>query len=248
MTQINKEFLAEIKKRKVPTIPNNPNRHWADFLADKVIEQFPDEELYTCAAGITPSGVIHFGNFRDITTNYAVVKALESKGKKARLLFSLDSYDRFRKVPAGVPDDYKQYLGLPVTKVPDPWGEYESYARRFEVELEEALGELDMDIEFRYQTDLFTSGEYVNGIRTAFQKRDVIAGILWDFMSDRSKKEKSLDEKEYKENYFPGSVYSRFTGKDTTQILDYDGDTKVTYRCLETEQEETIDFSKDFCV
>ena len=120
MTHISKEYLAEIKKRKVASIPNNPNKHWADFLAEKVIAQYPDEDIYTCAAGITPSGVIHFGNFRDITTNYFVVRALQDMGKNARLLFSLDSYDRFRKVPAGVPENFEKFIGMPVTKVPDP--------------------------------------------------------------------------------------------------------------------------------
>lgn len=38
-------------------------------------------------------------------------------------------------------------------------------------------------------------------------------------------------------------MYSSFTGKDTTEILDYDGDTKVLYRCLDTGKEEEIDFS-----
>ena len=45
---------------------------------------------------------IHIGNFRDIATSLFVVRALERKGKKARLLFSWDEYDRLRKVPVNV--------------------------------------------------------------------------------------------------------------------------------------------------
>lgn len=110
MSHIKSAFLEEIKKRKYTSIPNNPQHHWAEFLADKVIETFPDEDMYTCAAGITPSGIVHFGNFRDIMTNYAVLRALQEKGKQARLLFSWDNYDRFRKVPAGVPESYESYI------------------------------------------------------------------------------------------------------------------------------------------
>ena len=76
--------------------------HWSDRIADQVIRRNPNKEEYVCAAGISPSGSIHIGNFRDIATALFVCQALERKGKKARLLFSWDEYDRFRKVPVNV--------------------------------------------------------------------------------------------------------------------------------------------------
>ena len=39
--------------------------HWAEKIADKIIKRNPDKEEYVCAAGISPSGSIHIGNFRD---------------------------------------------------------------------------------------------------------------------------------------------------------------------------------------
>ena len=68
--------------------------HWADRIAKELIEKNPDKEEYVCAAGISPSGSVHIGNFRDIATSLYVVKALERQGKKARLLFSWDEFDR----------------------------------------------------------------------------------------------------------------------------------------------------------
>ncbi len=76
--------------------------HWSDKIAEKIIRRRPDKEEYVCAAGISPSGSIHIGNFRDIATSLFVTKALRRQGKKARLLFSWDEYDRFRKVPVNV--------------------------------------------------------------------------------------------------------------------------------------------------
>ena len=35
--------------------------HWADQMADKIIKEKGDLELYTCASGITPSGTVHLG-------------------------------------------------------------------------------------------------------------------------------------------------------------------------------------------
>ena len=91
--------------------------HWAERIADRIIKRKPDKEEYVCAAGISPSGSIHIGNFRDIATSLFVAKALVKKGKKARILFSWDEYDRFRKVPANVkaidPENkMEQYLSL----------------------------------------------------------------------------------------------------------------------------------------
>ena len=59
--------------------------HWAEKIADRIIAKKPNKEEYVCAAGISPSGSIHIGNFRDIATSYFVVKALIKKGKKATI-------------------------------------------------------------------------------------------------------------------------------------------------------------------
>ena len=67
--------------------------HWSEEIAKRVIERNPSKEEYVCAAGISPSGSIHIGNFRDIATSLFVVKALQKMGKRARLLFSWDEYD-----------------------------------------------------------------------------------------------------------------------------------------------------------
>src|SRR3989338_5733567 len=74
-------------------------KHWADAVVDQIIHTFGDKKEYTCATGISPSGTVHFGNFRETITTDIVVKALETRGKKAKLLYFWDDYDRFRKVP-----------------------------------------------------------------------------------------------------------------------------------------------------
>ena len=56
--------------------------HWSEIIADRIIKRNPDKEEYVCAAGISPSGSIHIGNFRDIATSYFVVRALIKKVKK----------------------------------------------------------------------------------------------------------------------------------------------------------------------
>ncbi len=227
---------------------NAPDAHWSKVIADKILEIFPGEDMYTCAAGISPSGVVHFGNFRDVMTVHAVIKELEARGKKTKFIFSWDDFDRLRKVPAGVDASFEKYIGMPLSSIPDPLSEYPSYARRFEVEFENAMKDLGIDLEFRVQTDEYKKGVYDDLIIKAMQNRLEIADILLSFMTEKGKESKDLDEAKYRENFYPVSVYSKFSGKDNTKILNYDGKSTITYKCFDTGNEETIDFTQDHIV
>src|SRR3989344_7434479 len=90
--------------------------HWTDIAAENIIREKGDKKKYTGAAGIPPSGTVHIGNFREIITVDLVKRALESKGKKVRFLYSWDDYDVFRKVPADAPkkEVLEKYLRYPI--------------------------------------------------------------------------------------------------------------------------------------
>ncbi|HCO48936.1 MAG TPA: lysine--tRNA ligase, partial [Spirochaetaceae bacterium] len=82
---------------------NKKALHWADQTAEKIIAEWGDKEMYTCASGITPSGTVHVGNFREMISVELVVRALRARGKKVRFIYSWDDYDVFRKVPLNMP-------------------------------------------------------------------------------------------------------------------------------------------------
>ena len=42
--------------------------NWAKEIALKIIEERPNEDIYTVASGVSPSGFVHIGNFREIAT------------------------------------------------------------------------------------------------------------------------------------------------------------------------------------
>ena len=56
--------------------------NWAREVALRIVEERPNEEIYTVASGVSPSGFVHIGNFREIATPYLVVKELIKLGKK----------------------------------------------------------------------------------------------------------------------------------------------------------------------
>ena len=74
--------MAEKKNTEEAT----PGSHWADNAAEELIRRHPDKETLVCASGISPSGMVHIGNFREVVTVEFVVRALKARGKKVRFL------------------------------------------------------------------------------------------------------------------------------------------------------------------
>lgn len=217
--------------------------HWSEMIADRIIKRNPDKEEYVCAAGISPSGSIHIGNFRDIATSYFVVRALIKKGKKAKLLFSWDEFDRMRKVPvnvAAIDDDMEKYIGCPYVDVRNPFPtEEKTYAEYFEHEFERSIVKFGIDMDYRHQADMYRSGKYTEHILHALKKRGEIFDIL---ASHRTQPVRDGE----KEAYYPVSIYCPECGKDTTKIHSLSDDCTVAEYSCECGHKGTFDFTKDF--
>jgi lysyl-tRNA synthetase class 1 len=206
---------------------------WSDQLAFGVTRKFDDRETYVCASGISPSGLVHAGNFREIITTDFVVKSLRNMDENVRFIYSWDDYDRFRKVPANVPDEWEQYIGLPLSEVPDPEGCHDSYAEHFEVQLEEELEDMHMDVEFIRQSEMFRNCEYAELIKKAMNERHTIREILNQY------RQEPLEE-----DWYPIRIYCKECGKDFREVRDYDGNHTVLYFCHECDLEYEINFAE----
>lgn len=217
--------------------------HWSEKIADKIIAKNPNKEEYVCAAGISPSGSIHIGNFRDIATSLFVVKALRKKGKKAKLLFSWDEFDRLRKVPKNVQEidnDMERYIGYPYVDVKNPFNDdSKSYAEYFEREFMSSIEEFGIELDYRYQAQMYRSGKYANQVIHALKKRGEIFDILDSFRTQDAQSGE-------REAYYPVSIYCPCCKRDTTKITSLSDDcTKAAYTCS-CGHEGTFDFTKDF--
>ena len=209
--------------------------HWADQMADKIIREKGDLPSYTCASGITPSGTVHLGNFREIITVDLVVRALRDRGKNVRFIYSWDDYDVFRKVPANMPDPeiLEKYLRFPITEVPDTTGRNENYARHHEVDIEQQLPRVGIYPEFLYQASRYRANRYAEGMKKALQNRDLIKECLNEYRDDAHKMKKE-------DVYWPVAIFCGKCSKDTTEITGYDGEYGITYKC-ECGHTETAD-------
>lgn len=196
--------------------------HWAQRTAQALVAAHPNLETFVCASGISPSGSVHIGNFREVVTTYFVVKALQALGKKTRFIFSWDDFDRFRKVPQGIDPSYEKYLGMPYSAIPDPHGCCESYARHYEKEFEASLQAFGIDVTFLYQTQQYQSGRYKEGIHRALVQREKIYDILMSFKTQEATPEERA-------RFYPINLYCEQCGKDHTTISAYDEGVRVVY-------------------
>lgn len=218
--------------------------HWSEAIAQKIIQRNPNKEEYVCAAGISPSGSIHIGNFRDIATSYFVAKSLRKMGKKAKLLFSWDEFDRMRKVPvnvAKVNGDMEKYIGCPYVDVPNPFpnSDAKNYAEYFEKEFEASLQKFGIHMEFRHQADMYRSGKYKDYVLLALKKR----GEIFDIIDSHRTQDAQEGEREA---YYPVSIYCPKCGRDTTKIEKLSDDcTQAEYSC-KCDFSGHFDFTKDF--
>ena len=202
--------------------------HWADEIAEQIIQKYGEKDVYTIASGASPSGILHMGNLRELLTPFFVVKALRDKGKNVRFIFSLDNYDRLRKVSSDVqsvaPEFYLN-IGKPYTACPDPFGCHSSYAEHFEQQFLNSLKKLGVETEVIRQTEQYTSGAYADEILTAIQNRKKIYDIQYSF-----KTQEATDEG--RENYYPVEVYCDNCGKDTTTIVSNEQNGEIlNYEC-----------------
>ncbi len=200
---------------------NYQDYHWADVTASRIIKAGKQTHRYTLASGITPSGTVHIGNFREVITVDLVKRALQDKGENVRFLFSWDDFDVFRKIPQNMPQQgmLKSYLGKSINIVPDPFEKEVSYARHHEAAFENSLFKVGIFPEFVYQNEKYRQGDYVQEIKTAIEKKKVIMAIL------------NVHRREpLGENWYPVSVFCSQCGGDDTQITDANTE-MVFYNC-----------------
>lgn len=205
---------AENNTKDVPIVAQSSTEtDWVSRFADEVIaesERRAPGKPVVVASGLSPSGPIHLGNLREVMTPHLVADEIRRRGHEVRHLISWDDYDRYRKVPAGVPgvdDSWAEHIGKPLTSVPAPAGSpYGSWAEHFKAAMVESLAELGVEFDGISQTEQYTSGAYRAQILHAMKHRAEIDAILDRYRTkdkatgqpkaQKQKQQKPVDEAE----------------------------------------------------
>src|SRR5215210_1525038 len=111
------------------------SKAWPYEEARKLLKRWPegkpDGEPMLFETGYGPSGLPHIGTFNEVLRTTFVRRAYEElTGNPTRLIAFSDDMDGPRKVPDNVPNAamLAEYLGKPLTKIPDPFGTHDSFA------------------------------------------------------------------------------------------------------------------------
>ena len=115
--------------------------------------------------GYGPSGLPHIGTFGEVARTSMVRHAFEilTEGKiKTHLLAFSDDMDGLRKVPDNVPNKemLTSHLGKPLTRIPDPFNKFESFAAHNNAMLRAFLDRFGFRYEFASSTDYYASGRF----------------------------------------------------------------------------------------
>jgi lysyl-tRNA synthetase class 1 len=160
-------------------------------------------------------------------TAHFVAEEIKSRGIEAIHLHSWDDYDRFRKVPAGLDEGLAEHVGRPLSGVPDPFGQRDSYASHFIAEFSSALERLGVRMREVRQSRRYPAGTYNAAIRTAMDRRGEVFDILARFQTEGRHGEPAGDRRA---GYYPFKPYCQVCGKDFTTVTGYAREI-VAYRC-----------------
>lgn len=152
---------------------------WLNTVVDELIKKHPEGEIVV-SSGVSPSGPYHLGTLREVLTAEAIAYAARKRGRQAKHIHVVDDLDVFRKVPAGVPEDFKQYLGKPLCDVPAPDGSGQSYADYYVKDLFVAADKMHLELDVFRAHEKYRAGFFTDAIETALENQVDIRRILED--------------------------------------------------------------------
>jgi lysyl-tRNA synthetase, class I len=162
------------------------SKAWPFEEARKIAKRYPQGKPGGAAVlfetGYGPSGLPHIGTFNEVLRTTMVRRAYEALtgGAPTRLVAFSDDMDGLRKVPDNIPNGamLAQHLGKPLTRIPDPFGKFDSFAAHNNAMLRNFLDRFGFDYEFVSSTQMYQSGAFDEHLRDVLRNYDAIMAIV----------------------------------------------------------------------
>jgi lysyl-tRNA synthetase class 1 len=161
------------------------SKAWPFEEARKLIERLKrlDRKEVIFETGYGPSGLPHLGTFGEVARTSMVrhaFRVLTGDSIKTKLIAFSDDMDGLRKVPDNVPnrDSLLLHLGKPLTQVPDPFGEYDSFAAHNNARLRAFLDQFGFEYEFMSSTETYKSGRFDSALLRMLNCFDEVQAIM----------------------------------------------------------------------
>ncbi|MGM1062616.1 aldehyde dehydrogenase family protein [Saccharothrix sp. Mg75] len=120
-------------------------------------------------AGFGPSGLPHVGTVAEVVRTSFVRQSFEEfSGRATRIVVVADDMDALRRIPDNLPAQgmLGKYVGLPLHRVPDPFGDASSLAENMIGRLRRMLDLVEVDCELVRSSDLYHGGAHDSTVRT----------------------------------------------------------------------------------
>ncbi|WP_411839320.1 lysine--tRNA ligase [Paracoccus sp. ME4] len=161
------------------------SKAWPFEEARRVLKRYekaPPEKGYVLfETGYGPSGLPHIGTFGEVARTTMIRRAFQELSDiPTRLICFSDDLDGMRKVPENVPnqDMLKGHLQLPLTSVPDPFEQFDSFGDHNNAMLRRFLDTFGFDYEFVSATEFYRSGQFDAVLLRAAEKYDEIMEVM----------------------------------------------------------------------
>ncbi|MCX7864255.1 MAG: lysine--tRNA ligase [Novosphingobium sp.] len=162
------------------------SKAWPFQEAMKLVRRYPEGKPggapVLFETGYGPSGLPHIGTFQEVLRTTLVRRAYEvvTGGAPTRLIAFSDDMDGLRKVPDNMPQPemLAANLGKPLSRIPDPFGKFESFAHHNNAMLCEFLDRFGFDYEFVSASDRYNSGECDEELRRVLLNYQAILDVM----------------------------------------------------------------------
>src|ERR1700730_557043 len=137
--------------------------------------------------GYGPSGLPHIGTFGEVVRTTVVRQAFRRLSDLPTRLFAFsDDMDGLRKVPDNIPQPemLRENLGKPLTRIPDPFGKFESFGAHNNAMLRRFLDGFGFDYEFHSSTAWYMSGRFDAGLIDVFDHYDEVMAVMLPTLGD----------------------------------------------------------------
>ncbi len=165
------------------------SKAWPYEEARKLLKRYPDgkpakngrAEPVLFETGYGPSGLPHIGTFNEVLRTTMVRNAFHGlSDQPTRLIAFSDDMDGLRKVPDNVPNKamLTEHLGKPLSRIPDPFDKFESFAAHNNAMLRAFLDRFGFDYEFASSTEYYTGGRFDDALKGVLRHFDAIQGVM----------------------------------------------------------------------
>lgn len=195
---------------------------WADRIAKEIQTKYADvKRPLVIRDEKTMSGRVHVGSMRGVAIHGLISEVLSEYGVENIYKYELNDFDPFDSVPGYLDQEkFKEYLGLPLYKVPSPEPGFPNYAEFYGAEFVEVHKKAGFTPEYYRATELYQSGKMDPYIKTALERAADIRRI-----------DKEVSGSQKPDAWLPISVVCEKCGKImTTTASDFDGET-IAYAC-----------------